>query len=100
MSIYHTMRFGQKSAIGSKHRYKILPTGYLNKVRQMGMQERLSHQMKIEKFDLPTEFIGQPFEFLHGKTMLGSIRLGTEQAVEITDIGYFKIATGYHSIIS
>ena len=66
----------------------------------MGMQERLSHQVEIEKLDLSTEFIGQHFEFLHGKSMLGSIRLGTEQAIEITDIGYFKIATGYHSIIS
>ena len=66
----------------------------------MRMQERLAHQVEIEELDLPTEFIGQLFEFLHGKTMLRSIRFGTEQAIEVADIGYFKIATGYHSIIS
>lgn len=52
--------------------------------------------MEIEEFDLSTEFISQLFEFLHGKTMLGSIRLGTEQTIQITDIGYFKIAAGNH----
>ena len=31
-----------------------------------------------------------------GKTMLGSIRLRAEQAIQIADIGYFKIAAGNH----
>ena len=56
--------------------------------------------MKIEELDLSTEFIGQRFELFQGKTMLGSIRLGTKQAIQIADIGYFKLAAGNHRNIS
>jgi hypothetical protein len=64
------------------------------------MQEGLSHQMKIKELDLSTKFISQRFELFQGKTMLGSIRLRTEQAIQIADIGYFKIAAGNHNLTS
>jgi hypothetical protein len=66
----------------------------------MRVQEGLSHQMKIKELDLSTEFIGQLFEFFQRKTMLGSIRFRTEQAIQIADIGYFKIAAGNHNLTS
>jgi hypothetical protein len=86
---YHTLGFGQKGAIGGKDGYKILPTGYLNEFWQMRMQERLAHQVEVQELDLSTELVGQRVELLHRKTTLGSVRLGTEQAIEVTDIGYF-----------
>ena len=56
--------------------------------------------MKIEELDLSTKFISQRFELFQGKTMLGSIRLMTEQAIQIADIGYFKIAAGNPNLTS
>ena len=96
----HALGFRQKGAIGGEHGHEALPTGYLNEFRQMGMQEGLTHQVEIKKLDLSTELVGQEVELLHRKTTLGSVRLGTEQAIEVTDIGYFKIASGYHKFIS
>jgi len=39
-------------------------------------------------------------KFIQGQTMLGSVRLRTEHAIEIADVGYFKIAAGYHNVVS
>ena len=92
----HALGFRQKGAIGGEHGHKVFPTGHPNDFRQMGMQEGLSHQVKIKELDLSTKFISQRLELFQGKTMLGSIRLGTEQAIQIADIGYFKLAAGNH----
>jgi len=94
----YAYRSRQKSTIGGEHGHELLATGYPNELRQMGMQEGLAHQVEIKELDLSTKLVGQEVELLHGKTTLRSIRLGTEQAIEVANVGYFKIAPGYHSI--
>jgi hypothetical protein len=52
--------------------------------------------MEVQELDLSAELVGQEVELLQGKAMLGPIRLGTELAIEVAHIGYFKIASGNH----
>ena len=60
------------------------------------MQKRLTHQMKIKELDLVLELICQYIEFFQSQTMLGPIRFGTELAIKVAYIRYFKVASGYH----
>ena len=92
--------FRQECAIGSQHGYKSFLTGHLDKVRQQRMKERLTHQMKIQKLYLVLKPAGESIKFIQGQTMLGSVRLQTELAIEVADVGYFKIAAGYHNVVS
>ena len=71
---------------------------HFDKIRQQGMKERFSHQMKIQKLDLVLKLVGESVKFIQGQTMLGSVRLRAELAIEVADIGYFKIASGNHKI--
>ena len=87
---------GKQGAIGGEHGHEILLTGQPDELGQMGMQEGLSHQMEVQELDLSAELVGQEVELLQGKAMLGPIRLGTELAIEVAHIGYFKIASGNH----
>jgi hypothetical protein len=64
----------------------------------MGMKEWLSHKMEIEEFDLTTKTVGQEIVFLQRERTLWSLCLGTEQTIEITYIGYFKVTACYHYI--
>jgi hypothetical protein len=53
--------------------------------------------MKIQELDVSLKLVGEELELIEGKTMLGPVRLGTELATEIADVGYFKIASGNHN---
>ena len=56
--------------------------------------------MKIKEAYPPTESIGQYLKFLSGKYPFGPARFRAEQTIKVTHIRYFKIASGYHGIIS
>jgi hypothetical protein len=90
---YHTLGFRKKSTIGGKHRHKILLTGYLNKFRQMGMQERFAHQMEIEKLDMPFQPVCQQVKFVLRKRPLRAFCLWAELAVQVADIGDLKVTS-------
>ena len=52
--------------------------------------------MEIKELDLVLQLICQYVEFFQSQTMLGPIRFGTELAIKVTYIRYFKVASGYH----
>jgi len=54
--------------------------------------------MEIKELNLSTELVGQGVELLDGQTMSGSVGLGTKQAIEVANVGYFYIASGYHKL--
>ena len=64
------------------------------------MQQRLAHQVEIEELYLAPQTVGQGVELLECEPALLSVGLGTEQAVKVTDVCYFKIATRYHWAVS
>ena len=56
--------------------------------------------MKIQELDLILKFIGQSVKLFQGQTTLGSVRLRAELAIEVGDVGYFKVASGNRNVIS
>ena len=64
------------------------------------MTQGLTHQMKIQEPYLILKPVGESVKFIQGQTMLGSVRLRAELAIEVADVGYFKIAAGYHNVVS
>ena len=93
----YILRLVEQSTVRREHRNKIFFTSSDNELRQMSMQQRFTHQMKIEEFDLTTQTVGKAIELLRCETTLGTHSLWTEYAVKVTDIRYLKIATGDHS---
>ena len=62
----------------------------------MGMKKWFAHKMKIEKFNFSLQTICKYIKFFERHKTLFSSGFWTEETIKIANVGYFKIATGYH----
>lgn len=60
------------------------------------MQQRLAHQVEIEKAHLAAHFVGEQVKLLCGQLSLLALVLRTEVAVEVAGVGYFYVTAVYH----
>ena len=66
----------------------------------MGMQQRLAHEMKIEELYTAAQAVGKEIELHRSESALCTLCLGTEEAIEIAYVGYFKVAARNHRRVS
>ena len=96
--LQHIGATGEQRAVGGKHWREALLTRHPHELRQLGMEERLAHKMKIEEAYLTLKSRGQHIKLLQSQRMLRPIGLRTKYTIEVAYIGYFKIASGYHAV--
>ena len=60
----------KQGAVGGENYFEALFSGNLEKFPQVGMQQRLPHQMKVQKIRKGAQLGKQPGEFLHRHGML------------------------------
>lgn len=63
------------------------------------MEERLAHEVEIEKPHLTHESGGKHVEFVHRHRVLRPRCLRAEHTIKVAHIRYFKIASGYHVLV-
>ena len=54
--------------------------------------------MEIQELDFALKLRSQRIKFFHRQSVLSPCRLWAKHTIEITNIGYFKIASGYHNV--
>ena len=95
-SIKHIRALRQQGAIGGEHRNKTFFLSHLYKLWQLSMKKRFAHEMEIQELDFALKSRSQRIKFFHRQSVLSPCRLWAKHTIEITNIGYFKIASGYH----
>jgi hypothetical protein len=83
----------EQSAVGGDYRNETFLTGRCNEMGKQGMQKGFAHQMEIEKLDMPFQPVCQHIEFVLRKRLLYTFCLWTELAVQVADIGNFKVTS-------
>ena len=81
----------QKRAVGGEDDTKVQFSGDGQKLAQFRVQQRLSHQVKIEKAGMAPELFGQLAEVLFAQKAPLPLGSGTKGAAEIAHIGDLQI---------
>ena len=96
LGVNHSAGMLQQCAVGGYYRNESLLAGFCNELRQMPVQQRFAHEVKIEELDLPLQAVGEQIEFGGSKGMFCPFGLWAKKAIEIAYVGYLKIAACYH----
>ena len=83
--------FGQKSAVGSEDDLESCGPSQFQKLAQMRMEQRFSHQVEVKIVRKGAQFGKQGGEFFDGHGMFLPLRSRTEGAAQVAQIGNFQI---------
>ena len=86
----------EQGSIGCEHRLESLFVCHPHKLRQQRMEQRLAHQVEIEKAHLAPHLIRDEIELLCTQLSLPAMMLRAEIAIQIAGIGYFDVTAVYH----
>ena len=87
----HFLLLLQQRAVGGEDYPESVFTGKNQKPLQIGVAQRLTHQMEVEKIGVRLQFRQQSREFFFRHNLGFALRSGTEAALQIADIGDFQI---------
>jgi len=86
----------EQGAVAGEHCLEPLFSCCRDKLGQERVEQRLAHEMEIEKADLPSNLIREQVEFLGTQLSFASRMLGAKVAVEVASVRYFYVAAVYH----
>ena len=91
-------RFVQQRAVGGDNDLEALFSRNVQQPPQRRMQQRLPHQMKIQKVRVSSQLFAEDSELCHAHKAFFASCSGAEAAVQIANIGYFQVDFFQHSL--
>ena len=89
----------KQGAIAGEYRLESFFSCHSDELGQERVEQRLAHDVEIEKTDLPLDFVREKVEFFCAQLPFLASMLGTKVAVEVASVGYFYITAIYHFLL-